>query len=210
MLAYTRYLFICFIVSSLLFTGCSQTTVTGTWKNSDFVGQPFSSIMVVGLTKNNNNRLMWEDTMAGLLRNNGLENVISSIRTFPDDQEIDEKEIVEHVKKSGIEGVLVTRMVDTRQEQIYHPPSDQYYRGGPYGYYGHFNSYYSRAYRRVYSPGYITTHTVVLLETNLYSSDTLELIWSMSSDTFDPQSTSQVIEGVSKKVLERLKKDQLI
>ena len=69
---------------------------------------------------------------------------------------------------------------------------------------------YLLAYTQVYSPGYTTTQTVVLLETNLYKSDTLELIWSMSSDTFDSKSTTQVIESVSKKVLETLKKDKLI
>ena len=205
-----RFFFICLVLMAFFFTGCSKTSVTGTWKNSDYDGQPFTSIMVVGLTGSANKRLMWEDVMANRLRQDGSKTVVTRIGALPNDQELAEKEIVEHVKNKGIDGVLVTRVVDTRKEEVYHPPTDVGYVGGPYGYYGHFNSYYSRAYTQVYSPGYTTTQTVVLLETNLYKSDTPELIWSMSSDTFDPKSTTQVIESVSKKVLETLKKDKLI
>jgi hypothetical protein len=206
-----KCIFFGLVLSLFLFTGCSKTTVTGTWKNSNYDGKPFGSIMVVGLTSNANNRLMWEDTMANKLRQNGLHTVVTSLKAFPNDNDLNEKEIVEHVKDKGIEGVLVTRVVDTKQEEVYHPPTTGVsFYNEPFGYYNHFNSYYSRAYTQVYSPGYTTTQTVVLLETNLYKSDTLELIWTMSSDTFDPKSTTQVIESVSKKVLSALKKDQLI
>lgn len=211
MFTFSRSIFIGLVLSLFLFTGCSKTTVTGTWKNSNYDGKAFASIIVVGLTSNSNNRLIWEDTMANRLRQSGLNNVTTSLKAFPNDNEIDEKEIVAHVKEKGIEGVLVTRVVDTKQEEVYHPPTTgiRYYNE-PFGYYNHFSSFYPRAYTQVYSPGYTTTQTIVLLETHLYKSDTQELIWSMSSDTFDPKSTTQVIDSVSKKVLAALKKDKLI
>jgi len=196
-------------LSFLLLTGCSKTSVTGSWKKSDYAGQPFTSILVVGLTGEPNNKLLWENVMADKLRQEGIKTVITTISAFPDDREISKEEIVDYVNSKDVQAVLVTRLVDTRKEEIYHPPSGGYY-GGPYGYYNNFNHYYPHAYNTVYSPGYTATMTTVLLETNLYKSDTQELIWSMSSDTFDPRSVNQLVDSVSKKVLANLKKDKLI
>ena len=209
MLTSTRSILIVLALSVLLFTGCSKTSVTGSWKKSDYAGQPFTSILVVGLTGEPNNKLLWENVMADKLRQNGLAQVSTTITAFPNDREIDKNEIIDFVKSKGFEAVLVTRLVDTKKEEVYHPPSGGYY-GGAYGHYSHFNSYYPHAYNQVYSPGYTATMTTVLLETNLYRTDTQELIWSMSSDTFDPRSVNQLVDSVSKKVLATLKKDKLI
>ncbi len=165
--------------------------------------------MVVGLTADSNHRLLWEDLMADGLRQHGIKTVATSLSAFPRDSKIDEKEIIDHVKSKGIEGVLVTRLVDTKTEEVYVPTGREFY-GGPYGFYNHFGSYYTYSYNRTYSSGYTTTQEVVLLETNLYESKNQELIWTMSSDTTDARSVIQLIESVSKKVLATLKKDQLI
>ena len=207
-----RIILIALVLSFFFFTGCSSTSVTGVWKKSDFSAPPFTSILVVGLTGDQANKFLWENTMATRLRQAGVENVITTLLAFPDDTEIDENEIVDYAIKNNIEGVLVTRLVDTRQEEVYYPPSGGFY-GGSYGYYSNFNSYYSHAYRQVYSPGRTVTETTVLLETNLYQVKTQELIWSMSSDTIKAdyvQTVRQMADSASKKVLTNLKKNQLI
>ena len=78
------------------------------------------------------------------------------------------------------------------------------------GHYYNFNAYYSYAYTQFSRPGYYTTQTIVLLETNLYEVNTQELIWSMSSDTVEASSVVKLIESASRKVQASLEKDQLI
>lgn len=197
------------LASIFFFTGCSQTTVSGLWKKSDYTGKPFASILVVGLTGDMHNRILWENVMADKLRKSGITTVITTIGVFPGSKMATEKDIMDYVSANGVEGVLVTRLVDTKEEEVYYPPTGGYY-GGPYGYYNRFNHYYSHAYDRISSPGYTATLTTFMLETNLYKSDTNELIWSMSSDTFEPKSFNQLVDSVSKKVLETLQTDQLI
>jgi hypothetical protein len=193
-----------------LLPGCSTTSVTGVWSKSDYTGQPLQSILVVALTGDSSKKTLWENIMADQLNQSGL-SATPSIRSFPGDPEVTKEEIINYVNKHGIEGVLVTRLVDTKKEKVYYPPEGGYYdHGGRYGYYNRFGSYYPHAYNRVTSPGYTTTHTTVLLETNLYLTENQELIWSMSSDTFDPKSMNQLVESVSKKVIETLQKGNLI
>lgn len=197
------------LASIFFFTGCSQTTVSGLWKKSDYTGKSFASILVVGLTGDMHNRILWENVMADKLRRSGIKTVITTIGVFPGSKMATEKDIMDYVSANGVEGVLVTRLVDTKEEEVYYPPTGGYY-GGPYGYYNRFNHYYSHAYDRISLPGYTATMTTFMLETNLYKSDTNELIWSMSSDTFEPKSFNQLVDSVSKKVLETLQTDQLI
>lgn len=194
----------------LLFSpaGCSRTSVTGVWKKIDFAGEPFRSFLVVALTGDEINKALWENMMADRLSGSGL-TAVACTEAFPGNYNVTREEITAYARRHAIDGMLVTRLVDTRREQMYHPPRGVYY-GGPYWYYNHFYNYYPYAYDRVYSPGYTTTHTIVLLETNLYQAATQKLIWSMSSDTFDPRSINQLVESVSKKVIQGLRRDLLI
>ena len=206
----TRCILIALGLSLLFITGCSNTSVTGLWKKSDFTAQPFSSIMVVALTGDPGGKFLWENTMATRLRQDGTKTVITTPIAFPNDQEIDAKEIIDYVIKNNIEALLVTRLVDTKQETVYYPPMGGYY-GGQFGYYRSFNSYYSHAYNR--TQGFTDTKTIALLETNLYQANNQELIWSMSSDTVEDnyvRSVRQLVDSASKKVLSTLKKDKLI
>jgi hypothetical protein len=203
----------CILIALLLpffFLGaCSTTSVTGIWKKSGYTAPPLTSILVVALTGNPGNKFLWENRMATLLRQDGIKTVITTLNAFPRYQSsgVDVEEIIDYVNNNNIEGVLVTRLVDTKQEQVYHPPSSASYSGS-YGYYGNFSSYYSHAHSR--SRGFTTTQTTALLETNLYQVKNQELIWSMSSETIQLSSVSELIDSISKKVLETLKKDRLI
>lgn len=193
-----------------LLQGCSDTRVTGVWKKSNFAGEPFQYILVVGLTKDQSNKNIWEDIMADQLQQNGVK-AMTSTKCLPGDTDITKEEILDCVRKQGMDAVLVTRLVDAIQEKGYYPATGgysgrSYYGGGRHGYYNNFGSYYDTVYR----PGYTTTFTTVLLETNLYDVATQDLIWNMSSDTFDPASTNKLALGVSKKVIQTLQKDNLI
>ena len=207
---YAKKLFMTCVLFGFLMNGCTSTSVTGVWQKSDYSGQPLRSLLVVALTGDNSNKTLWENIMADRLVQNGVP-ATPSIRSFPGDPEVTKEEIIKYITREGIEGVLVTRLVDTRKEEVYYPPSGGAYGyGGGYGYYNRFDSYYPRAYDRVSTPGYSTTHTTILLETNLYLTENQELIWSMSSDTFDPNSMNHLMDSVSRKIITTLQKGNLI
>ena len=198
------------ISAFFLLAGCSETRVTGVWKKSDFVGQPFQSILVVGVKKGESDTNIWEDIMADQLKQNGV-NATTGTKCFPGDNDITKSEILKYVQDKGMDGVLVTRVVDTKEETTYYPPTGSYYGGGYYGgprhrYYNNFGAYYDT----VHTPGYTSTHTTVILETNLYDTASQELVWSMSSDTFDSSSASKLSQSVSKQIIKALQKDNLI
>lgn len=207
MLTSHRRLLVAVMLSFFFVMGCSMTTVTSTWKNSEYSGKSFTSIMIVGLTPDPTNRLKWENTMAERLRQQGVQTIVTSLNALPNDRKIDKEEIIDYVNKHGIDGVLVTRLVDTKTETAYRSGSP-YMGGGAPGYYGRFGGYYDFGYSQI-SRGPVS-QTIVLLETNLYEVKSQELMWSMASDTIESNAVIQLIESASKKVGANLKKDQLI
>ena len=200
-----RYVFVALVLSCFLFTGCTMTNVTGSWTKSDYAGQPFTSILVIGYTEDPTNRLFWENIMSDKLEGD-VEIVVKSLSASPYDRKIDKDELLEYVNRKGIEAVLVTRLVDVTQEQVYRPASTN----AGAAYHRNYNSYFTHAQTQMSKPGSMVTQTVVLLETNLYEVKNKELIWSMSSDTVETDSVQQLMKSVSKSVRSTLKKDKLI
>jgi hypothetical protein len=62
----------------------------------------------------------------------------------------------------------------------------------------------------VHDPGYLSTETIVRLETNLYDSRTARLVWSGRSNTFDPKSVRDAIDSVTRALTERLAQEGMI
>lgn len=213
MYTFRKSILIILILSFFFLTGCSRTNVTGVWKNSEYNGQPLTSVLVVGLTGNPGNKFLWENKMATKLRQDGIKKVVTTLNAFPTYQDdVDKEKIIAYVNKNNIEGVLVTRLIDTKQETVYQlVASDAVgHRSGRRGR-ANFGRYYSHARNRMSSASvHMTTESIVLLETNLYQAKTQELLWSMSSDTVDLGSIVQLLESVSQKVSEVLKENHLI
>jgi len=205
MLTQHRYVLVVLVLSFSLFTGCASTNVTGSWTKSDYAGQPFTSILVVGYTEDPTNRVFCENIMSDKLEGD-VEIIVKSLSASPDDRKINKDELLEYVNRKGIEAVLVTRLVDVKQETVYRPASTN--TGARY--HRNYGSYFNHAQTQMSKPGSMVTQSVVLLETNLYEVKNKELVWSMSSDTVETNSVQQLMKSVSKSVRATLKKDKLI
>jgi hypothetical protein len=89
-----------------------------------------------------------------------------------------------------------------------------YFPGQPYflPYYGTFYGYYGTVYPVVYSPDYLVKEKRVRVETNVYSVKPPdgELIWTGTSDTFNPGSAHKVINALVKLVINELEKQAIL
>jgi hypothetical protein len=65
-------------------------------------------------------------------------------------------------------------------------------------------------YPRMYDPGYYVTDKTYFLETNLYDSETEELIWSAQSETVNPGGIDNFVADYPDKLVEQMVKDGLL
>ena len=111
----------------------------------------------------------------------------------------------------GYDGALLARLVSVDSSQTVVPPQTQFgpdlmfRRFGP-----RYNSFYS-AYPYVYTtPGYTINNTTVVVETLLYRLPEGKPVWSAVSESFNPASSSEVVEDLIQLIGKRLRDEGLM
>jgi outer membrane protein assembly factor BamB len=107
------------------------------------------------------------------------------------------------VREHKIDTVIVTRLVHYKKEVTYFAPSLE--TRSFYGYYG-------TVYVTDYTPGYLREDTKVQIETRMFATTPPngELVWTATSNSFDPTSKQKVVEDVVKLMEKELVKDRLL
>ena len=181
----------------------TKTELSGVWKFESPTTHPMNQILVIGIAANDANRRIFEDSFGEALGEQGV-TAAPSYRMLPDSERLSKDSIQQAIRGRGIQGVLVTRLIQIDEREKYVPPTTYvqpgYYGRGLYGYYG-------RSYDVVHQPGYTVSTTIVRLETHLYDASSAELVWAAHSDTFNPKSIGDGIESVTQKLSKRLAAD---
>ena len=204
------------LVLSILLLSCAPSQkITGTYLNKEEVPKdPFKSILILSLAEESNAKYSYENEMAKLISRNGIKAVKSTevyIPKFKEATDAYKKLLIEAVKASGCEAVLVLNVLDVKTDKQYQPGGFDYaYAPMGYNYYASYYRYYSHYSPMVYTPGYYTTDKTYYLETSFYNIKTEKLIWSIKSEAYNPTSVVSWFEGYSDLLLKRLRKDHMI
>jgi len=186
--------------------GCASTSVKNSWMAPDVQGPlGFEKTLVVFMDPTEATRRAGEDALVARI---GADRAVASHTMFSaaEVQNAQQNEAADRRKiaDAGIDSAIVMRMVDEKQELNYTPgmtyPS---YYGGFYGYRGY-------GWGAAYSPGYMTTNTIVSVETNLYQLDGDKLLWSGVTETFNPNEIGKMINEIADAVGKNLRQRGLI
>jgi len=192
--------------------GCASTKVLSSWTAPDFVSGTVKRVLVVGVARDAAIRRSYEDDFSLELTKREIA-AIPSYTWAPDldPERLDRADIEKRLKAEGTTHVLVTRMIDKRTQETYHPPTTMSvgYAPGYPGYYGGWYSFYSTAY---VSPGYVSTQEIVSLETNLYAVNQGEgkLVWSGVTETFLASSPMKDVQAVISALVYELRAKKII
>jgi hypothetical protein len=193
--------FFCAVFFSFLITSCSGTgtRLTSISVNESLLGKPVFNILVIGIAPDNKEqeRRWFEDRFVERLKATGTQAISSgNAIPIPSILMLKKEDIIEAVKKYNNDAIIVTHSVGYDEE-------DSSY-GVPY------YTYYGQAYVNYRRPAYSDMNTTYRFQTNLYDVKTEKLIWSGTSETFDPDSTMQVIDNVIEVVITDLQKKGLL
>jgi hypothetical protein len=185
---------------------CATTKITHTWADKSYRGKLFSHILVIGVAENDETRHSFEEKFVAKLEATGVKGVESSA-VMPADEKIDKETILAVVKKTGVDGVLLTYLVSVKEKEAASPslaysPADDYHGGSIPDL---FSDYGSRP-----ETQYYTTRVKVRLETNLYDAKTEQKVWSARSRTLNPKSDTALMDSVIDALVKDLKKNKLL
>ena len=197
------------IISASILAYGKSTKLIVSWKNPEYSGARFHRILVLGMSAKPGVRADFEDALSKLITQPGVEAVPgNTILLRPEGTKLDLNYLKTQVKTFKIDAVIVSRLVKV-DKNITYVPGTPYM---PYPYYGSFYGYYGALYPVVYSPDYLREDTTVRVETNVYSvtSGEGQLVWTGTSDTFNPKSADKAIEGLSKLIVKELQKASVL
>ena len=179
------------------------------WKNSNYAGSGFRNILVLAVNGRASGRADFEDRMVKEMSRPGVSVVQSyTLMPRPDATPINPDDLRGYVHDLKFDAIVVSRMIKKEKKTTVVQGDD--FPFDPY--YGTFYGYYGAVAPLVYDPGYLRTDTEAQIETNFYATSKPdgELVWSGTTDTLDPRSTTGAIDGIVKILVKQFEKDKLI
>lgn len=206
------------LLVTFLAAGCSSTTLTGSWRSPELM-RPVDKIYIVGISKHETHRRIFEDEFGQQLQQYGTQ-TYSSYKDLKDIQSAELDAIMDKVRAAGADALLMTRIMGKRTEEVVNPGRVTGYNYGPsfYGgggyypspYYRNYRDYYDRRYELTYEPSTITRYQVITLESNLYDASSGELLWSAQLETVMEQTMEKMIKDFIEVVTGDLAKQGVI
>jgi hypothetical protein len=166
-----------------------------TWKAPNLVPNNLHNVVTVYISRDGAMRRTVEDSMAQKLRGEGVR-ATPAYSILNNDALKDRERAKARLQAAGYDGVVAIKLV-SKNTQVEVTP-------------GTYDGYWGPAWDGAYDPGYLTTETVVRVETSVYSLHDGKLVWSGVSKTVDPNSMSSAISDVTEVVAKALQKQQII
>lgn len=203
-----------FAFTAVLLLGCgSATEITGSWKQDSVNPSNYSSIVVTSMTSNMSARQTVENDLTRELEKLGLQ-ASRSLDVLPpgftQPKEVDREELLAKIRKSRADAILTVALINKETEERFVPGTYGYQPITRFQYYGRFSGYYTTWYPTLYSPGYYTEDKIYFIEINMYDARTENLVWSVQSETYNPESLSSFSKDFSKTIVNKMVSDGVI
>jgi hypothetical protein len=194
-----------------LFIGCADVKLTHSWKSDSTVPNKFNKIMVVGLFTNKDRGLreQMENHLQEDLQDLGL-NAVSSMKLFGPNsfEQMNEDALLSKIEVDGVDAVLTIVLLDRKKEKYYVP--GRVYFSPFFSYHNRFGPYWGVMYERIYSPGYYQSRTKYFWESNVYELKTKQLIYSVQTESFDPDEASALAHRYGKVIINDMKQKNVL
>jgi len=200
-----------FLWTALNPLSAKSTKIAMAWLNPRYQGQSFHKVLVIGVAQDLQVRADFEDEMAAQIARPGIQTIPGNqILLRPDPKAKPDFDYLRvQIRDHQIDAVVVSRLLKI-DKKVISVPSSTYV--APFPYYYSFYGYMSAVYPVVYHPGYEREDTKVVVETNVYATSDLDgdLVWSATSESFNPKSAKKVADGLVREVPKQMTKDGLL
>jgi hypothetical protein len=173
--------------------GCASTTMQSTWRDPAYAGGAFRKVLVLGQSARDvTARRVLEDTLAAQIRATGAD-AVPGWQFLPGEGPLDEAGFNASVAASGADGMLMVRLlgIDTQTNV-----STVLMPGPGFGWYGYYSRWYAMP--------QVTQYQIALVETTLFDVKSRRIVWSGTSETFNPTSVQKDAPGYAELIVRTL------
>lgn len=192
-------------VAALVLAACTSTPkLTNSWRDPQFAGPKPAKLMVLGISRSDVHRRVFEDGFSNALRAAGVGGV-PAYSELPEQGVIPDERIQAAVKKTGADAVLTARVIRV-DRQIDVRPGMAPMPYGPYGrgFYGWYGSAWTM------SQPDIVQYDVVTIESTLWDMRSGKIVWSGTSETTQSSDVAKLTEGLAQVLIGKMKADSVL
>ncbi|WP_114241130.1 hypothetical protein [Dyella sp. C9] len=187
-----RHVLLCL---ALALTACSTVSISNQWKDPSWSGPPASNVLVVGITKSDTTRRIFEDTFVQQLQAAGVSAEQSYTQIPAGDTSA---KLGDVVKSSGAQVILATRVQRIEQKTSVTPSGPGW--GGFYGWYGGAWA----------STPDVTQYDEVTLETTVWDARTQRVVWTVTTTGIGTSNIPKAVQDLAATLIPKLKSDGVI
>lgn len=208
-----NYFFAAFftLLALLLIMACADVRITHSWQSSAASQNRYNKLLVVGLFTNKDRALreQMETHLQGDLQALGI-HAVSAIKLYGPTsfEQTKEEAFLSKIEGDGMDAVLTIVLLDRKKEKHYVP--GRVYFSPFYSYHTRIGPYWGIMYDRIYSPGYYQSTTRYFWESNIYDLKTKQLIYSVQTETFDPDEASSLAHQYGKVIVNDIKDKNIL
>jgi len=203
--------FALFLIPFLSIMSCNVTRITSSWKAPDATMGTYNKIMVVGIIHEADRtiREKMEAHLVGDLKSLGY-NALSAYEEYGPKvfENLNEDQAKMKLANSSVDAVIAIVLLDKKKERYYVPERVVY--SPYYMYQNHFWGYYNSMYSRIGTPGYYEVTTKYFWECNFYDLRTDKLLYSVQTQSFEPNTTEAVAHEYGQKIVENMTKNKIL
>ena len=192
-----------FAVVLVLLCGCGAITVTDAWQSSGFKRKAMDKVLVVAVTANKTNRILFEKGFSSELADKGIQ-ATASYDVIGGATPTREAVAAWLTRNSDVSYVIVTRYGGMETQKEYVPESVRTYYTGPY--YSHYGNYWNHygSTQTMTREAYVDTKSTVMLTTAIYDVRTEELVWTGRSKAFEVGAVSRAAKELAQRMVRRI------
>jgi hypothetical protein len=207
-------------LGAALLTGCAQPVkVDGAWQDGASREQPFTRVLVVGVSPKLNQRCSFETFLATRIRSEATI-AITSCNAMPHEEPLTRENIERAVAEQRADAVLATILVASTAAVKDGGTGDT--RGGSYykatdigyatGYYGGFGVYGVPVVYGEFqtAPSIMGLERQVEIVTRLFETDNAALVYELNTKAKSLDSRAEGLAEVTSQIAERLRREGLI
>jgi hypothetical protein len=205
------------IAIAIINASCSSTKpeeFDDVWINKDSInGKSFHNLFIIVLTSDIDVKTKVENMLADKTKAKGYKTVKSSDvmpYNIKDPKIPTRDEIVNTVKASGCDGVLISSLFKKEEAVNYTPGTTAYSTSPEFAFVGNYVGYYTHYYPTVSTSSYYSHDKSYFVQTNLYDVSSEQIMWSVKSKIFNPSSLDDFINTYLSDLIRQLEKAKLL
>ena len=182
----------------LLFSCSPSSQFTNLYVDEAFKGMQFKKVLVVGMANEEWKRKVYENEFRTQLMKHDVQ-VLTAWQELPKGETISKETFDKYFSDKNIDAVFLIIAEGTTTKETTTSA------GASNVYVGFYGFYYSSA-QFLYGPVTTSKESIVYMKTNIYETSQGTLIWSIDSQSYEPENTGDVIKTVSYNVVNELSK----